>query len=127
MVRANHGWKAVLLGGFVCWQLVYLPATNTFHFVPLRVPADTGDVPLNLQHFGRFTTDDRLQTLADAAGAGLSRYSELSGQIQFWKLFTPEFPSHTFVLVTKAELRDGRVIEVVSPHASPIDPPLARL
>jgi hypothetical protein len=120
-------WKAALLGGFVCWQLFYLFATNALQFVPIRVPADPGDALLNLQSVGRFTTDDRLQTLADAAGAGLARYSEVSGQIQFWKLFTPEFPPHTIVLVTRAEFRDGRVADVVSDYAPPEEVPAVRV
>ncbi len=113
-------WKAILLGLFVCWQLFYLPAANLIHFVPLRVPAEPGDTPLNLQSVGRFTANNPLQSLADTVGAGLARYSELSGQIQFWRLFSPEFPPRTIVLVTRARMPDGREVEIASPY-SPSD------
>ena len=120
-------WKAGLLGLFVAWQLVYLPAANLVQFVPLRVRADPGDVPLSMQTVGRFTDDDRLQSLADTAGAGFSRYAEVSGQVQFWKLFTPELPPTTIVLVTRIEWADGRTAEVVSPSAPPDNLPAFRL
>jgi hypothetical protein len=118
-------WKAALLGGFVCWQLFYLVTTNALQFVPLRVPADPGDAPLNLQSVGRFTSDDRLQTLADTAGTGLARYSEVSGQIQFWKLFTPEFPSHTITLEARTGRQGCVTMSVVKtgpadPHTTPV-------
>lgn len=123
----REGWKPAVLGLFVCWQLFYLPAMNLVQFLPLRVPSESGDAPLTLQSVGRFTTDNRLQTLADAVGAGLTRYSELSGQFQFWKLFTPGFPPQTIVLVTRAEWADGRSVEIVSPLAPAAETPAVRL
>jgi hypothetical protein len=122
-----HRWKAGLLGIFVAWQLVYLPAANLFQFVPLRVRADSGDIPLNLQRVGRFTDDDGLQSFADAAGAGLTRYAEISGQIQGWRLFTPELPPYSVVLVTRLEYGVGRTVDMVSPYGPADDPPFVRL
>jgi hypothetical protein len=122
-----HRWKAGLLGLFVTWQLVYLPAANLFQFFPLRVRADSGDLPLSLQQVGRFTDDDGLQSFADAAGAGLTRYAELSGQIQGWRLFTPELPPTTIVLIGRFEWADGRSAEFVSPVAPPESPVIFRL
>jgi hypothetical protein len=122
-----HRWKAGLLGLFVTWQLVYLPAANLIQFVPLRVRQDTGDTPLSTQEVGRFTENNRLQTLADAVGAGLTRYAEASGQVQFWKLFTPELPPYTVVLVTRLEFGDGRSVDMVSPYGPADDPPSYRL
>jgi hypothetical protein len=118
MTAPSRGrWKAGLLGLFVTWQLVYLPTANLVQFVPLGVRADPGDIPLTLQTPGRFTNDDRLQTLADVTGAGLTRYAEASGQVQFWKLFTPGLPPQSIVLVTRIEWPDGRHVDVVSPTA----------
>jgi hypothetical protein len=120
-------WKAALLGGFVCWQLFYLPAANGLKFVPIRVPFDPGDVPFNLQRVGRFTADNRIQHVADCTYTGLSMYGEFSGQIQSWKLFTPELPSQTVVLVTIVEWKDGRKEEITSPLAPPTPTPDFRL
>lgn len=115
-VAPNSGTKrgSLLLGLFVLWQLFYLPASNLMHFVPVRRPTGGGEYLLDLQREGQWTNQPVLQNASDGLVGLFDRYAEVSGQVQFWKLFTPELPPETMYLVARIHRADGSVTDVRS-------------
>ncbi|MCI0640278.1 MAG: hypothetical protein L0Y72_12530 [Gemmataceae bacterium] len=75
---------AVLLGVFVVWQLVFIPAANTLEF--LRFAADE-DESGALDHVAGEMTGTGNH--AAAPYRLLKSWSEMSGQWQSWSLFAP--------------------------------------
>jgi hypothetical protein len=82
--------SSFLLGAFILFQLLYLPAANFIKLVALRLPESKGELDDDIQLRGQ-QFPDRVQTLADAAGTAFVRWGELTGQAQGWSLFAPIF------------------------------------
>jgi len=106
---------AVGVGLFVLWQLAYLPAANLIDFVPRRM----GDHDLNpaidpFQEAGAFTDFEPLQRAAERVGDAIDCWSELSGQDQGWKLFSPGTPSHSLFPAVEFRFADGTTEQVRS-------------
>jgi hypothetical protein len=122
---------AVAVGLFASWQLVFLPAANLIHFVPLR-PADSENGPgaAQYQKVGRFTSAEPLQRAADGAGTVLDFWSGASGQEQGWSLFAPGTPPYSVFLAAEFHFADG-TSEAVRSEFEPADrrnpPPRAPL
>src|SRR5436309_290480 len=85
---------SILLGLFILWELFYLPASNLIKFAPLRLPEHHGETNDDIQLRGRAYRVDVAQSALDALGTVLIRWGELSGQIQGWSLFAPNFGRH---------------------------------
>src|SRR5207249_11997774 len=81
---------AVLLGLFICVELLYLPLANLLKLVPLRKPAPRGELMDDPQIRA---TSDRPAWLCplDVVGTACDRWGELTGQLQGWSLFAPYF------------------------------------
>lgn len=100
--EAVAGW---LIGLFAAWQLVFPVLANLLEFVPVRPPDDE---PLErTQRYGRFTSDDTLQSVVEHLGVGVGWYAQITGQEQGWDMFTPGFPPHTVVPLAELTLPDG--------------------
>lgn len=111
-LRALAGWG---LGLFAVWQLVFPVLANLLEFVPLRPTAGDQNPPLeSTQRWGRFISNDRLQSGAESLGYGLAWYAQLTGQEHGWDMFTPGFPPYTVVPFAELEFPDGRTLRAES-------------
>src|SRR5947208_11851195 len=81
-------WRSYVLGLFILFQLVYLPAANFIKLIPLRLPESNGELDDDIQLRGHDLIEP-LQTAADAAGTAFVRWGEWTGQAQGWSLFAP--------------------------------------
>jgi hypothetical protein len=100
-------FRAAALGLFVLWQLVYLPASNLFQFLPrARVP-DRGEYVVETQRDGRFTPVRPLQVGYDSWGHLVDRWSEVSGQTQIWNMFSRGLPTQSVTPLVTLERADG--------------------
>ena len=106
--------RAAALGLFVGWQLLFLPLSNAMQFFPRSRVEDRGDYVLECQLEGRTTSNRGIQSAFDSAGHIVDRWTEVSGQFQFWKMFCPELPSNSLFPVYRFERRDGTVVETES-------------
>ena len=85
------GWRAILLGLFVLFQAIYLPLANLIQLVPRAMPEQNGELDIRVQARGRRRAFDRLQEAINVLGEAIDGYGELSGQVQAWSLFAPDF------------------------------------
>jgi hypothetical protein len=120
-VKVNSGSSVIrhpssfLLGVFILFQLVYLPAANIIKLFALRLPESKGELDDDIQLHGQ-QFPEPLQTVADATGTAFVRWGELTGQTQGWSLFAPIFghqASLPMVILPNATLRS---------EFSPMDP-----
>jgi hypothetical protein len=106
---------AVAVGLFATWQLVFLPAANLIHFVPLRPgAAEQGPGANAHQKEGAFTTAEPLQRAAERAAGVLDVWSGASGQEQGWSLFAPGTPPYSAFLAAEFHFADGSSETVLS-------------
>jgi hypothetical protein len=111
-----------LVGLFALWQVAAIPLINLFEFVPLRKTKYDVNPPIeSAQRWGRFTSADWLQEMAEEIGYGLAVWGEATGQDQGWNMFTPGFPPHTVVLAAEFRFPDGSVVRSYS-RFNPGDP-----
>jgi hypothetical protein len=80
----------VLLGVFILFELIYLPAANVIKLVPLRLPESRGELDDDIQLRGKAYVEP-VQRALDGLGAAMCRWGELTGQAQGWSLFAPLF------------------------------------
>jgi hypothetical protein len=99
--------KGIVLGVFILFQLVYLPAANFIKLIALRLPESTGELDDDIQLRGQ-QFPERVQALADTLGTAFVRYGELTGQAQGWSLFAPIFGHQASLPATDF---DGHIIE----------------
>ncbi len=92
--QRRPGLASVLLGLFILWELFYLPASNLIKFLPLRAPEHRGEINDDIQLYGRKYRNEAAQATLDALGKLIIRWGELSGQLQGWSLFAPNFGRH---------------------------------
>jgi hypothetical protein len=81
---------SVLLGAFILFELIYLPAANAIKLVPLRLPEARGELDDDIQLRGK-AYPEPVQRALDSLGAAMCRWGELTGQAQGWSLFAPLF------------------------------------
>jgi hypothetical protein len=81
---------SVLLGVFILFELIYLPAANVIKLVPLRLPESRGELDDDIQLRGKAYVEP-VQRALDGLGAAMCRWGELTGQAQGWSLFAPLF------------------------------------
>ena len=112
VLRTAAGW---LVGLFAVWQLVFPVLANVLEFVPIRPTAgDQNPPPESTQRWGRFTSNDTLQSSVEGVGYGVSWYAQLNGQEHGWDMFTPGFPPYTVVPFAELDTADGRTVRVHS-------------
>ncbi len=97
--------SSLLLGLFVLFQLIYLPLSNLIQFVPREMPAQKGDI--RKQREGTLTDNRPIQDAINGVGTFVDRYGEISGQVQYWSLFAPEFGRQTVFPVVEFEFVEG--------------------
>lgn len=111
-VRSIVGW---LLGLFALWQLIFPVLANVLEFVPIRPSAGVQTPPLeSTQRWGRFTSNESLQTTLECIGYGVAWYAQITGQEQGWDMFTPGFPAYTVVPFAELDLPEGQTVRVDS-------------
>jgi hypothetical protein len=81
---------SVLLGAFILFELIYLPAANFIKLVPLRLPESRGELDDDIQLRGKAYVEP-VQWALDGLGTAMCRWGELTGQAQGWALFAPHF------------------------------------
>jgi hypothetical protein len=89
--RSRPGLASVLLGVFIIWELVYLPAANFIKLLPVRQAPHKGELDDEVQIPADESASGPAQVVRDGAAAVLSRWGELTGQAQGWALFAPTF------------------------------------
>lgn len=105
-----------LLGVFICWELVFLPLSNFWLFVPRELPPLPAEILTHdYQRTGRATPNDTLQAAAEAVGQVNDSWAIATGQIPGWSLFVPVFPEAGAFLHMRMETADGQVIDRRSP------------
>lgn len=127
------GLRSILLGLFVLFQLIFLTLANLMQFVPREMPAQKGEFDIRVQREGTATSVRPIQDTINALGTVIDRYGEVSGQVQAWSLFAPEFGTQS-VFPSVECMTDNRRVTIHPKHL-PADPanyfrwpgPLSRL
>jgi hypothetical protein len=101
------GWRSVLLGLFVLFQVIYLPLANLMQLVPRELPEHRGELDIGVQREGTASQIRPVQQAINGLGTAIDRYAEVSGQTQAWSLFAPDFAVQSINLVTSIRCRDG--------------------
>ncbi len=116
-------WRSIGVGMFILFQVVYLPLSNLIQFVPREMPRQTSECDIRVQREGTFTNIALLQGALNTLGDGIDRYGELSGQVQAWSLFAPDFPKQTVFPIVQSVMMDGdHIITITSkPMQGPIE------
>ena len=106
---------AVAVGLFALWELAFIPAANLIDLVHRRPgPDDTDPVADPFQSAGTFTSVEPVQRAAERIGDVLDFWSEVTGQDQGWKLFSPGSPPHSLFAAVEFHDADGTVTQVRS-------------
>jgi hypothetical protein len=98
--QPKPGWQSIFLGLFVIFQVVYLPLANLMQLAPREMPPKKGELNVHVQRDGA-VGNRWLQEGINAMGSALDRWSELSGQSQFWSLFAPDFDKQSIFPVVE--------------------------
>lgn len=112
---------SVLLGTFVCVQLVYLPLANLIQRVPRQPDPLPDEIPSRLQIERRANNSDAIQGTVDAAGKASDRWAQVTGQGQGWSLFAPRFGEAGTFLTLDVRTSTGERTELRS-RFEPADP-----
>lgn len=113
---------SVLLGVFVVGQLIYLPLANLLQLVPREMPAQKGEFDIRVQREGTASNVRFIQESINGLGTAIDRWGELSGQVQAWSLFAPEFGTQSIFPVVTCVPGDGLVRITLQPKIFPEDP-----
>lgn len=105
--KRSSGIKSVLLGLFILFQLIYLPLSNLVQLVPREIPPQKSGLDIRVQRDGRITENRVMQNAVNTVGTAIDRYGQLSGQVQAWSLFAPDFGTQTIHPVVEFEFFDG--------------------
>ncbi|MBX7105396.1 MAG: hypothetical protein K1X57_15030 [Gemmataceae bacterium] len=83
-------WRGRLLGLFVCWQLIAFPVGSYVKLVPARISMPAGEIngDLQIQLNSGAPASEPYQSAVDATAWTFARWSELTGQSQYWALFS---------------------------------------
>lgn len=104
-----------LLGGFICWELVFLPLSNLWLLVPRETPPLPSEILSQYQRTGRATPNDTLQEGLEAVGKVTDAWAFGTGQYPGWALFAPTFPNAGAFIEMRFATTDGRIAEWRSP------------
>ena len=117
------GWRSVLLGVFVLFQVVYLPLANLIQLVPREIPVEKGELDIHIQREGKATDLQWAQRGINGLGSAIDRWGEMSGQVQAWKLFA-EFETQSVFPIVDCITDDGKTISrmPINPEYFPSDP-----
>lgn len=89
----------VVLGLFISWQLLFLPAANYLAFFPHGQPED-GELSDSRSAPNQSQDDSPVQTGINVAAGITDAWAYLTGQVQAWWLFAPDVPrAATFPIV----------------------------
>lgn len=113
-----------MLGGFVVFQLLFIPLGNYIKLVPVRIPEHHGEIDSELQRNAPpdMKCREPMQTIFDYTATICSRWAEVSGQKQCWALFTG-FGERASVPVVELRWDDGQHEPVrLMSHFEPADP-----
>ena len=95
----RHSIAQVALGLFVVSQLVFLATANLLAFFP-HGAASEGELSDSRNSAGSAGNTGPIQAVIDVVGEAADRWGFLTGQVQAWWLFAPDFPTKaTFPLV----------------------------
>jgi hypothetical protein len=127
-VQAHSGHRtggrslpSLLLGIFILWELLYLPAANVIKLLPVRLAAHKGELDDEVQLPADESAHGPAQAVRDGLAFGLSRWGELTGQTQGWALFAPTF-GHQASLPVVAIQQPGALLPVRVQLQSPFKP-----
>lgn len=122
--KRSPGMKSILLGLFVFFQLIYLPLSNVLQLVPREIPPQKGGSDIRVQREGTLTDNRAIQDAVNGLGAAIDRYGQLSGQVQAWSLFAPDFGTQTIVPLVEFEFVDenDRYLMRSDPPILSVDP-----
>src|SRR5215471_12610337 len=81
----------ILLGIFITWQLVFLPATNYVALLPHGEPEE-GELSDSRSAPDQTGEADAVQKGINLAAKITDTWSFLTGQVQAWWLFAPDVP-----------------------------------
>src|SRR5438876_476240 len=88
-----------LLGLFISWQLLFLPAANYLAFLP-HGQADEGELSDSRSAPRQAGAATAVQDAIEVTAGITDAWSQLTGQAQAWWLFAPDVPrSATFPIV----------------------------
>src|SRR5262245_48297156 len=78
-----------LLGAFVIFELILIPFASYIKLVPVRIEEPHGELIGELQVGLRegATVCEPVQKVKDALAFAISRWGEVTGQVQLWSLF----------------------------------------
>jgi hypothetical protein len=100
--------KSLLLGLFIVFQIVFLIGMNVIQFIPRgRVQNIQGEYFGDPQIEGQFTSNKVLQGTVNTVGTVFDRYSESTGQFQYWKMFCPKLPTYSIFPRVEVEFENG--------------------
>src|SRR5207245_4293168 len=88
----------LVLGLFISWQLLFMPAANYLAFFP-HGQAEEGELSDSRRAPDQAGTVDAVQTAINVAAGITDAWTSLTGQVQAWCLFAPDVPrSATFTI-----------------------------
>lgn len=115
-------WAGRCLGWFVTLQLLAIPLGSYIKIVPVRLSAHRGEIPGDLQ--AALPADQPVrepyQTVVDGLAWALARWSEVTGQGQYWALFT-SFSDRVAFPVVELAWPDRPTVRLTC-HFEPADP-----
>ncbi|MCE9530406.1 MAG: hypothetical protein K8T89_04635 [Planctomycetes bacterium] len=122
--KQSPGWKAILLGLFVLFQVVYLPLSNLIQLVPREMPVQRGEFDIRIQREGTATDIRFIQEGINGLGSAIDRYGEISGQVQAWSLFAPDFGKQSIFPVMETKTSHDGIVRWIqlNPKHLPHDP-----
>jgi len=89
----------VLLGGFIVWQLLFIPGANLLGLILATQKNGENSTGVNAVEPAA-TGKETLQVGLDQVDKVLQIWAEWTGQLQGWSLYAPHVPTHsTFVVV----------------------------
>lgn len=118
MVRATTFgayWGPRVLGAFVVWQLVFIPAANLLDFFPHRELSRDEVTDFREQPAEALPATPVVDVLAGVT----DRWAQATGQYQMWWLFAPTFPPQATFATTELQWADRPSVKL----ASVFDPP----
>lgn len=106
---ARPGWRSILLGLFVLFQVIYLPLANLLLLVPRDRPAPKAELDEWPQSEGLTNAPRWVRESINVAGTAADRWSEFSGQEQMWSLFA-EFGKQSIFPVVQCKYQENQAI-----------------
>jgi hypothetical protein len=121
--NVKSGWRSILLGAFVLFQLIYLPLSNLVQLAPRELPIESGERDIRVQREGTASSIRPIQEAINGIGTAIDRYGEFTGQVQAWSLFAPGFGQQAVFPIVECFFLDGqRLVKIkLRPTIEPAD------